>query len=246
MGEILYEVLGAPYASSVKVWKKNRNGALKPSQQLSPKTIVCSTKQGSSSGVICSAVAIPDSSKLPDSSKTYIPGRHAATGIVRIGKAAARAPGEFTLAMARGAHNVPKFWGDRTVRPQEKVTGISSGLKQGVKELAFGVSDGISGLFVQPVLGFIEGGSLGFVKGVGKGVVGLPVKFVAAASGIVGYPLKGVDVSITHAVKRPDAGLKAVRHARMLQGEILYLDMSVEKRQGVIDWWESLKLEIDG
>jgi hypothetical protein len=245
MGEILYEVLGAPSANSFNVWKKNRNGALKPSQQLSPEKMVYSTKQGSSSGVICTCVAIADSSKLPDSSKMYIPGRYAAAGTLRIGKAAARAPGEFALAMARGAHNVPKYWGDRTVRPQEKVTGISNGLKQGVKELAFGVSDGISGIFVQPVLGFIEDGSLGFVKGVGKGVVGLPVKFFAAASGIVGYPLKGVDVSISHAVKWHDAGLTAVRHARMLQGEILYLDMSVEKRQGVIEWWESLKQEID-
>jgi hypothetical protein len=245
MGEILYEFLGAPYASSVKVWKQNRNDALKPSQQLRLKPIVRSRNLGSSSGAICSAVTIPDSSQLPNISKRYIPGRHVATGTVRIGKAAARAPGEFTLAMARGAHNVPKLWGDRTVRPQEKVTGVSNGLKQGVKELALGVSDGISGLFIQPVLGFIEGGSLGLVKGVGKGVVGLPVKFFAAASGIVGYPLKGVDVSISHAVKWHDAGLTAVRHARMLQGEILYLDMSVEKRQGVIEWWESLKQEID-
>jgi hypothetical protein len=244
MGEILYEIVGAPYVSSSKVWKKNRNDALKHSQQLRPKT-TAAIKQGSSSGVICSAVAIPDSWRLPDSSTRYFPGRYAGRGTLRIGKAAARAPGAFTLAMARGAHNVPKLWGDRTVRPQEKVTGISSGMKEGVKELAFGISDGISGLFVQPVLGFIEDGPLGFVKGAAKGVVGLPVKFYAGASGIVGYPLKGVDVSITNALKRPDADLKAIRHARMLQGEIEYLDMSVQKRQGVIDWWESVKLEID-
>ena len=61
----------------------------------------------------------------------------------------------------------------------------------------------------------------------------------------MGYPLKGVDVAITNAVKRPDAGLKAIRHARMLQGEIEYLDMSDEERQGVVDWWASLKLGSD-
>ena len=275
MGEIMYEFLGAPYASSIDVWKKNqaRNAAAAlqlPSQQQqhqsspnetttasSPST-TASRKPGSLSGsVVSPAPTSPPNSSEPLSThsstttnittnkKMYIPGRHVATGTFRIGKAAARAPGTFTLALARGAHNVPKLWGDRTVRPQEKVTGLSNGLKQGVKELGLGVSDGISGLFVQPVIGFTEAGSLGFVKGVGKGVVGLPVKFFAAASGIVGYPLKGVDVAITNAVKRPDAGLKAIRHARMLQGEIEYLDMSDEERQGVVDWWASLKLGSD-
>jgi hypothetical protein len=268
MGEVLYEFLGAPYASSVKVWKKNQElnaaaaAALKhppQQQQSSPEMVVSVSSTATKPGNLSHNYAVPlppDSSELlpthsncstnsTSKNKTYIPGRHVATGTFRISKAAARAPGTFTLALARGAHNVPKLWGDRTVRPQEKVTGLSNGLKQGVQELGLGVSDGISGLFVQPVVGFIEDGSLGFVKGVGKGIVGLPVKFFAAASGIVGYPLKGIDVAITNAVKRSDAGLKAVRHARMLQGEIEYLGMSDEERQGVVDWWDSFKLGSD-
>lgn len=35
--------------------------------------------------------------------------------------------------MAQGAHNLPKVWGDKTVRPQEKITGLGSGLKAAVK-----------------------------------------------------------------------------------------------------------------
>lgn len=30
--------------------------------------------------------------------------------------------------MAQGAHNAPRMWGDRTVRPQHDVTGLGSGL----------------------------------------------------------------------------------------------------------------------
>jgi hypothetical protein len=41
------------------------------------------------------------------------------------------------------------------------------------------VYDGIAGLFAQPVIGAVEDGAFGFVKGVGKGVAGVPVKFLA-------------------------------------------------------------------
>jgi histidinol dehydrogenase len=33
----------------------------------------------------------------------------------------------FTFAMAQGAHNAPRLWGDKTVRPQDKITGLGSG-----------------------------------------------------------------------------------------------------------------------
>lgn len=54
-------------------------------------------------------------------------------GALRIAKAAARAPGNFTLALAQGSHNLPKAWGDRSVRPLEKVEGLRSGIFEGTK-----------------------------------------------------------------------------------------------------------------
>lgn len=60
-------------------------------------------------------------------------GLRAAKGLGRIVKAAARSPGTFTVAMAQGAHNAPRMWGDKTVRPQDKVTGVVSGLTAGCK-----------------------------------------------------------------------------------------------------------------
>jgi hypothetical protein len=36
---------------------------------------------------------------------------------------------DFTLGLARGFHNAPKLYGDDTVRPQERVTDLQSGLK---------------------------------------------------------------------------------------------------------------------
>ena len=60
-------------------------------------------------------------------------GFRAGKGFGRIIKAAARAPGTFTVAMAQGAHNAPRMWGDKTVRPQDKITGVVSGVTAGCK-----------------------------------------------------------------------------------------------------------------
>jgi hypothetical protein len=38
-------------------------------------------------------------------------------------------PFELSLSATRGFHNVPKFYGDDTVRPHERITGVRSGLK---------------------------------------------------------------------------------------------------------------------
>lgn len=40
-----------------------------------------------------------------------------------------KSPFEVSLSAARGFHNVPRFYGDDTVRPQERITGVWSGLK---------------------------------------------------------------------------------------------------------------------
>lgn len=57
-------------------------------------------------------------------------------GLLNASKAAAkvvnaglRAPANFTMAVAKGFHNMPLLYGDDTVREQSKVTGIKSGLK---------------------------------------------------------------------------------------------------------------------
>lgn len=50
-------------------------------------------------------------------------------GAQRIVAAGMKSPMDFTLGLARGFHNAPKLYGDDTVRPQEKVTDLQSGLK---------------------------------------------------------------------------------------------------------------------
>lgn len=56
-------------------------------------------------------------------------------GSGRIVRASLRAPMTFSLALAQGSHNAPRLWSDRTVRDQENITGISSGVVAGCKVL---------------------------------------------------------------------------------------------------------------
>jgi hypothetical protein len=60
----------------------------------------------------------------------------AGKGISRIVAAGIKSPLDFTLGLARGFHNAPKLYGDDTVRPQEKVTDLQSGLKAAGKVCA--------------------------------------------------------------------------------------------------------------
>jgi len=50
-------------------------------------------------------------------------------GMGRILLAGFRSPFEVTLSAARGFHNTPLLYGDETVRPLERITGIRSGIE---------------------------------------------------------------------------------------------------------------------
>ena len=87
-----------------------------------------------------------------------------------------KSPMNFCLGLAKGFRNMPRLYNDDTVRPVEKVTDISSGLRVAGKELGFGLYDGISGLVTQPLRGAEKEGAAGLIKGFGKGIGGIVAK----------------------------------------------------------------------
>lgn len=97
-------------------------------------------------------------------------------GVGRIVGAGAKTPMNFCLGMARGFRNIPKLYNDETIRPVEKVTDFSTGLKVAGKELGYGFFDGVAGLVTQPLLGAQKEGAAGLIKGFGKGIGGLIAK----------------------------------------------------------------------
>ena len=114
-----------------------------------------------------------------------------AKGVRRIVGAGLKSPMDFSLALSKGFHNVPKLYGEE-VRQVDRVTGIKSGLTTAGKEFGYGLYDGVTGLFTQPYLGAKKEGAAGFVKGIGKGIVGIQVKPAAGALGIAGYAMQGL------------------------------------------------------
>ncbi|KPI34755.1 Sterol 3-beta-glucosyltransferase UGT80B1 [Cyphellophora attinorum] len=152
------------------------------------------------------------------------PGTYFVDGSLRIGKAAVRAPGDFTLAMAYGAHDLPRF-----------------GLAAGCEGLFWGVADGISGLFVQPVAGLVKDGPVGMAKGAASGILGLPVKFFAAANAIVGYPLKGIDLAVSGAFATD--GVAAIKLQTKIQGERELRSLAEQSKQLIVHRWQDFVIQ---
>lgn len=122
-----------------------------------------------------------------------------------------------------------------------------------------GTYDGVTELFIQPYIGARDEGVSGAIKGFAKGIVGTPTKFFAgglshecslqairissancldtAASGTVGYSLKGVDAAISKALTSRNC--RATVSARLAEGEREYLEASEETKKEIIKRWQS-------
>lgn len=137
----------------------------------------------------------------------------------RIIGSAIKSPMDITLAMSKGFHHMPSLYGDE-VRDVRQVTGVKSGMITAGKEFGLGVFDGITGIFSQPVKGAMKEGPVGFVKGVGKGLAGAPLKSAAGAIALPAYTMKGFH---SEAMKRL---------TQTTEGHI----SSVRKAQGLEEW----------
>lgn len=76
------------------------------------------------------------------------------------------------LATAEGLRNVPALYGDK-IRDHGTVTDWKSGAMVGGKAFMYGVGEGLTDIFVEPIKGGKKEGVLGVAKGVGRGGVTL-------------------------------------------------------------------------
>ncbi|KAJ4342528.1 hypothetical protein N0V95_006929 [Ascochyta clinopodiicola] len=166
-------------------------------------------------------------------------GVHTSKGFGRIVKAALQSPMELSLGITKGFHNVPKLWGDDTVRRQERVSDFRSGVKAVGKEFGFGWYDGVTGLVTQPWYGAQKEGASGFLKGIGKGIGGFLTKPGAALFGIPAYMMKGV-----HKEVQKLYGSNAQSYiitSRAAQGYEEWLQSSDEAKQEVMVRWKLIQ-----
>ncbi|KAL8656738.1 MAG: hypothetical protein Q9226_002572 [Calogaya cf. arnoldii] len=163
-------------------------------------------------------------------------------GIGRIVGAGLKSPMDFTLSIARGFHNAPRLYGDESVRHPDKVTGIQSGLRTAGKEFGYGVYDGVTGLFTQPIKGAKQEGVAGFVKGFGKGIGGFLLKPSAAFMSLPAYTFSGIYKELQ---KQFGSSVQNyVVAARLAQG---YEDLAASTEQQRLDAvkrWQATQIEL--
>jgi hypothetical protein len=102
---------------------------------------------------------------------------------------------DIPLAITEGMRSMPSYYGG-VVRDNGKVTGVRSGAVVAGKTFAWGFIDGLSDVMMQPYLGARKDGTLGAVKGLGKGVASLATKSGAGMFGMFAYPSAGISKSI--------------------------------------------------
>jgi hypothetical protein len=166
-------------------------------------------------------------------------GAHASKGIGRVTKALIQSPMELSVSITRGFHNVPKIWGDETVRPQERVSGFKSGMKAMGKEFGYGWYDGVTGLFTQPWKGAQKHGASGLAKGLGKGVGGFIAKPGAAMLGVLGHSMKGIHKEVQ---KMYGSNVQNyIVASRVSQGYEEWLTSSDAEKEDVIVRWKLIQ-----
>jgi hypothetical protein len=144
---------------------------------------------------------------------------HTHKGLGRFAKAVVQSPMDISMSFTKGFHNLPKAWGDDTVRPQPQINDFISGAETAEKEFGLGMYDGITGIVTQPWEGAQKEGLGGFTKGFGKGIGGLVAKPSAAAFGILGYTMKGIHKEVQ---RISGSGLQTyIMASRLAQGELM-------------------------
>lgn len=148
--------------------------------------------------------------------------REAEHGLRKTAGAIVRFPLRLQLALAQGFHNAPRLYGDTTVRRIPRISGLHSGLYAARNELIYGIRDGVSGLWMQPIRGAKESGFPGALRGVGLGLGGFVLKDICAVVGPGAFVLKGCDEEYMKKYQPTHF----IRRARILQGRNEVADLA--------------------
>ncbi|KAK2014981.1 glycosyltransferase family 28 domain-containing protein [Colletotrichum eremochloae] len=166
----------------------------------------------------------------------------AGTSVSRIVTTGVKTPMNVCLGLARGFRNAPRLYNDDTVRPPEKVTDFSSGVKIAAKEFGYGMFDGIGGLVTQPLKGAEKEGVPGLIKGFGKGIGGLIFKPASAVWAVPAYTMQGVHATLRNAFSTSVQNY--IIASRMKQGQMDMEAAGIAEREDVIARWNSIKFDL--
>lgn len=168
----------------------------------------------------------------------------AGKGVGRIAETGVKMPLNIYMSLARGFRNAPRLYNDDTIRPVEKVTGFTSGLKVAGKEFGLGLYDGVSGLVTQPLKGAEKEGARGLVKGMGKGIGGLIFKPAAAIWSVPAYTMQGLNAEVR--ARSGKSSLNYIITSRVLQGKEDLATANVEEQKDILVRWQTRGDELKG
>jgi UDP:flavonoid glycosyltransferase YjiC (YdhE family) len=164
---------------------------------------------------------------------------HTSKGVGRFAKALIQSPMDLSMSFTKGFHNMPKLWGDDTVRPQARVSDFKSGVQTAGKQFGLGWYDGVTGLATLPWKGAQKDGASGFVKGIGKGMAGFITKPGAGTVGTLGYTMKGVHKEVQKLFGTNVQ--KYIVASRTAQGYEEWLESSDAEKEEVILRWKLIQ-----
>ncbi|PHH67103.1 hypothetical protein CDD81_4498 [Ophiocordyceps australis] len=167
----------------------------------------------------------------------------AGRGVGRAVSTGVKSPMNFCLGLAKGFRNMPRLYHDETIRPVEKVTDFSSGVKIAGKELGYGFFDGIAGLVTQPLRGAEKEGAGGFVKGFGKGIGGLITKPAAGIWGLPAYMMQGVHAEINKLFATSVHNY--ILTSRIVQGRQELKEVTPQEKADIVNRWNSAKNHLE-
>jgi hypothetical protein len=78
----------------------------------------------------------------------------------------------------------------------ERVGNVGQGIVRGTMTFGGGLLKGVTGIVADPVAGAKQGGVLGFMTGVGKGLVGVPGQIIGGALSAASQVTEGLDASV--------------------------------------------------
>ncbi|KAG6006325.1 hypothetical protein E4U21_007128 [Claviceps maximensis] len=167
----------------------------------------------------------------------------AGQSVGRVVTTGVKTPMNLCLGLAKGFRNIPRLYNDDTIRPIEKVTDLSSGMKVAGKELGFGFFDGIVGLVTQPMRGADKEGAGGFVKGIGKGIGGLIVKPAAGIWGLPAYMMQGVYAEVNKMFSKSVTNYMIT--SRIVQGNQDRAGAREAEKTDIVLRWTNMKVDLE-
>jgi len=188
-----------------------------------------------------------DGLKGGDGSKSFLEGLKRGTTSLgsNFGEGTFNTMSKMTGALGEGFAHMSfddDYKANRSAQRMREAKTASQGLRKGIFEFGESLGDAVGGVIMQPIRGMEREGGIGFVKGVAKGVVGVPVKAVVGVLDLASRATEGVKNearsmrSYNNEYSANDEKEGRTRHPRSFgkRGELVEYDLHSAMKQKVL------------